>query len=228
MTEFVLAQLLMVNVVAINIFSTTFFSTKYSFGKFDRGILLWTFGVPCIGALIAAMLDQFGPAEIACFFDPINGRVASLVLITIPLTAIMGVNVLLYILTFIKIRIDIRAVRKSLGNMGSTTERHIKAGRKMSMFVVAFFIQWFSFGLIGVWFMIADDVADIPKVLKHVVGIFTNLGGVLNLIIYLAVFRKTRPNMAASMNSQNTHMVSYNNKNRPTRFVQRNEEFEFN
>ncbi|WAR15164.1 hypothetical protein MAR_005269 [Mya arenaria] len=210
MTEFVLAQILMVNVVAINVFTTMFFSTNYSFGRFDSGILLWSFGVPFIGGLIAAMRDQFGPIEIVCFFDAINGRVASLVLITIPTTAIMVVNLLLYILTFIKIRIDVKDIRQSLGNMASTAGRHIRAARNMSMFVVAFFVQWSSIVLSGVWLMFADDIADVPEVLKTIVGISTNLGGVLNMIVYLAVFKKSRKikhisNMATRMEPQVTH-----------------------
>ncbi|WAR16847.1 hypothetical protein MAR_031441, partial [Mya arenaria] len=60
-TEFVVAQNLMVNVVAINVFMTMFFNINISYGKFDSGILLWSFGVPFIGAVIAAMLKQFGP-----------------------------------------------------------------------------------------------------------------------------------------------------------------------
>ncbi|XP_052761846.1 uncharacterized protein LOC128204472 [Mya arenaria] len=198
MTEFVLAQILIVNVVAINVFTTMFFGKNFSFGKFDSGILLWSFGVPFIGALIAAILDKFGPVGIACFFDAINGRVAYLVLITIPITTIMVVNVLLYILTFIKIRIDVRAIRQHLGNMASTAGRHIRAARNMSMFVVAFFVQWSCLALSGVWIMFEDDTAEIPEGLKFILGIFTNLGGVLNLIVYLAVFRKTRsmPNIA--------------------------------
>ncbi|XP_052761844.1 uncharacterized protein LOC128204469 [Mya arenaria] len=230
MTEFVLAQILMVNVVAINVFTTMFFNTNFSFAKSDRGILLWSFGVPFIGALIAALLEQFGPMEIVCFFDAVNGRVANLVLITIPITTIMVVNVLLYILTFIKIRIDVRAIRQNLGNMASTAGRHIRAARNMSMFVVAFFVQWSSLVLTGVWFLLADDVADIPEVLKHIVGIFTNLGGVLNLIVYLAIFRKTRPmlNMATGMEPPKSHKVSDNNKEPANGSEQGNEEFEFN
>ncbi|XP_052761847.1 uncharacterized protein LOC128204473 [Mya arenaria] len=230
MTEFMLAQILMVNVVAINIFTTMFFGTNYSFGKFDSGILLWSFGVPFIGALIAAILDQFGPIEIACFFDAVNGKVASLVLITIPITAIMVVNVLLYILTFIKIRIDVRAMKQRLGNIASTAGSHIRAARNMSMFVVAFFVQWSSIALSGVWLMFADDITDIPEGLKIILGIFTNLGGVLNLIVYLAVFRKTRPmsNMATSMEPPNSHTVSDNNKKPANSSVQVNEKFQFN
>ncbi|WAR16443.1 hypothetical protein MAR_031037 [Mya arenaria] len=126
---------------SINVFTTMFFSTNYTFGKFDSGILLWSFGVPFIGALIAAILDKFGPVGIACFFEAINGRVAYLVLITIPITTILVVNVGLYILTFIKIRIYVRAIRQNIGNIASTVGSHIRAARNMSMFVVAFFVQ---------------------------------------------------------------------------------------
>ncbi|XP_052782899.1 uncharacterized protein LOC128219118 [Mya arenaria] len=119
-------QILIVNVVAINVFTMMFFNINISFGKFDGGLLLWAFGVPFIGSFIAAMFNQFGPMEVACFFDAINGKVAQLVLITIPITVIMAVNVLFYILTFIKIRTEVRAMKQSLGNMASTAEHKAK------------------------------------------------------------------------------------------------------
>ncbi|WAR16444.1 hypothetical protein MAR_031038 [Mya arenaria] len=61
--------------------------------------------------------------------------------------------------------------------------------------------------------MFEDDTTEIPEGLKFILEIFTNLGGVLNLIVYLAVFRKTRsmPNMATSMEPRKTHTVSDNN-----------------
>ncbi|WAR16440.1 hypothetical protein MAR_031034 [Mya arenaria] len=191
-TEFMVAQILMVNVVAINVFTTMFCNTNISFGKFDCGILLWSFGVPFIGASIAAILEQFGPMGIACLFDAVKGRVAAVLLNTIPVAAIMVFNVLLYILTFIKIRMDEWSMRQRLGNMGSRVDRHIRAARNMSMFVVAIFVQWSSLVLTGVWALFVDNVKDVPAVLNSLVVVFTNLGGVLNLIIYLVVYKKNR------------------------------------
>ncbi|WAR16845.1 hypothetical protein MAR_031439 [Mya arenaria] len=229
-TEFMLAQILMVNVVAINIFAMMFFNTKISFGKFDSGILVWSFGVPFIGALIAALLEQFGPMVLVCHFDAVNGKVGGLVLITIPLTTIMVVNVLLYILTFIKIRIEVIAARECLGKMTSTAHRHIRAARNMSMFVVSLFVQWSIIALVGTWVMFGDKSSRLPEILYFFIIVLTNIGGVLNLIVYLAIFKKTKltSKMATDMESRKTHSFSDNNKTPAYGSGQGNEEFEFN
>ncbi|WAR16846.1 hypothetical protein MAR_031440, partial [Mya arenaria] len=194
-TELMLAQIMIVNVVAINIFAMMFFNTKISFGKFDSGILLWSFGVPFIGALIAALLEQFGPMGII------------LVLITIPIAAIMLANVLLYILTFIKIRIEVIAARESLGKMTSTAYRHIRAARNMSMFVASLFVQWSFIVVVGIWNMFVDNSAEVPVFLNFFIMVLTNSGGVFNLIVYLAVFKEKKPmsKMATDMESRKTH-----------------------
>ncbi|XP_052783007.1 uncharacterized protein LOC128219235 [Mya arenaria] len=199
--------ILMVNVVAINVFAMMFFNINISFGKFDGGLLLWAFGVPFVGALIAAMLNQFGPMGVGCIFDAVNGQIANLVLTTIPMPTIMAINVLLYILTFIKIRTDVRAMKQSLGNMASTAGGHIRAARKMSMFLVAFFVQWFCFALFGAWSMFVDNPADIPEILNFIGVIFTNLGGVMNLIVYLLVFKKKRPRAKTDMTTNKAPRV---------------------
>ncbi|XP_052762003.1 uncharacterized protein LOC128204641 [Mya arenaria] len=229
-TEFMLGQILMVNVVAINIFALMFFNTKISFGKFDRGILLWSFGVPFIGALIAALLEQFGPMGIICHFDAVNGQVGGLVLITIPLTTIMLANVLLYILTFIKIRIEVIATREILGKMTSTAYRHIRAARNMSMFVASLFVQWSFIAVVGIWNMFVDNSAEVPVILNLFIMVLTKSGGVFNLIVYLAVFKKEKPmsKIATRMETQKTHSVSDNNKAPANGSGQGNEEFEFN
>ncbi|XP_052762000.1 uncharacterized protein LOC128204638 [Mya arenaria] len=229
-TELMLAQIMIVNVVAINIFAMMFFNTKISFGKFDSGILLWSFGVPFIGALIAALLEQFGPMGIICCFDAVNGQVGSLVLITIPIAAIMLANVLLYILTFIKIRIEVIAARESLGKMTSTAYRHIRAARNMSMFVASLFVQWSFIVVVGIWNMFVDNSAEVPVFLNFFIMVLTNSGGVFNLIVYLAVFKEKKPmsKMATDMESRKTHSVGDSNRSPAYGSGQGTEEFEFN
>lgn len=57
---FVTAQNLMVNVVAVNAFMLMYFQKKLEFGRYDWMLLAWTFGVPFIGAVVAAIMGQFG------------------------------------------------------------------------------------------------------------------------------------------------------------------------
>jgi len=61
LTVFSSAQILMVNIVAINAFMLIYFEKKLNFGRYDWKLLLWTFGVPFLGATIAGIADQLGP-----------------------------------------------------------------------------------------------------------------------------------------------------------------------
>ena len=59
--EFKAGQMLMVNVVAINAFVLIYFRKNINFGKWDRRLLLWTFGIPFVGAVIALCFGKMGP-----------------------------------------------------------------------------------------------------------------------------------------------------------------------
>lgn len=58
---FITAQNLMVNIVAVNAFMLIFFNKNLEFGRYDWKLLLWTFGVPFLGATIAGCAGQLGP-----------------------------------------------------------------------------------------------------------------------------------------------------------------------
>lgn len=58
---FITAQNLMVNIVALNAFMLMYFDKNLNFGRRDWILLLWTFGVPFIGATIVGILGQLGP-----------------------------------------------------------------------------------------------------------------------------------------------------------------------
>ena len=60
LAEFVTAQNLMVNIVAVNAFSLMYFQNNLNFGRYDWRLLAWTFGIPCVGSIIAEVYDQFG------------------------------------------------------------------------------------------------------------------------------------------------------------------------
>lgn len=58
---FITAQFLMVNIVAIHAFMLIFFDKNLNFGRFDWKLLLWIFGAPFVGAVIAGCAGQLGP-----------------------------------------------------------------------------------------------------------------------------------------------------------------------
>lgn len=55
------SQNLMVNVVAINAFMLMYNDRKMDFGQCDWKLLLWTFGVPLVGAVLSLIHGQLGP-----------------------------------------------------------------------------------------------------------------------------------------------------------------------
>lgn len=60
LAEFITSQNLMVNVVCVNAFTLVYFRKNLNFGRYDYRILLWTFGLPFIGAIIAVSLKTMG------------------------------------------------------------------------------------------------------------------------------------------------------------------------
>ena len=108
-------------------------------------------------------------------------------LISIPLLVILAMNSTLYILSWWKIRSELKIINSTLGkDRQGHDKRSITAAKNMSLFVAAFFIQWFVAALFGVWSMIGNT----PAVVSHITTTFTNLGGVLNLGVYFIVNRR--------------------------------------
>ncbi|XP_062593361.1 uncharacterized protein LOC134254836 [Saccostrea cucullata] len=185
--EFVTAQILMVNIVAVNAFMLINLNKQLKFGKRDWRLLLWIFGFPFLLSSIALAAKQFGPSGAFCFFDGVNGQLAQFLLASLPLAIILLVNATLYVLTWIKLRSVEHSLKESLGKQASATRMKHSAVRAMSLFVLAFIIQWWSLALFGIWVFI--NPVSVPPVLFHTVTIFSNTGGILNLGVYILIRR---------------------------------------
>lgn len=181
---FVTAQNLMVNVVAINAFILIYFNKQIPFGKKDYRLLLWTFGTPFVTAALAGILGQLGPNGTFCYFDGVKGTIANLFFTTVPLVLIVVVNSILYILTWLRIRKETK--RLHLGDSSQLISANFTAARNMSLFVLAFFIQWWAMSMFGIW----AYVAPVPQVVYHLVTTFSNIGGILNLIVYVIIRKR--------------------------------------
>ncbi|KAH3808226.1 uncharacterized protein LOC127835162 [Dreissena polymorpha] len=185
---FVAAEILMVNVVAINVFMLLYCKRKLYFGKRDWKLLAWIFFLPVVGSSIAAAFDQFGPTGATCFMDSVKGTLATICFTTVPLTIVLVMNMVLYILSWKRIHDQCREVSLTLGTMSAAMQGSHRAARAMSMFVTAFFIQWWAVAFYGVWGLASRQI---PQALFHVLTIFTNLGGILNLIVFAVITRST-------------------------------------
>ncbi|KAH3790100.1 hypothetical protein DPMN_168295 [Dreissena polymorpha] len=110
---------------------------------------------------------------------------------TIPIIIITAVNIILYILAWKRIRDEARETKQVLGNDNShiaIMKRSHRAARNMSMFVVAFFAQWSGVAVHAVCGLVTPHI---HMVLYFLIVFFANIGGLLNLIVFL-IIRKSR------------------------------------
>ena len=105
---------------------------------------------------------------------------------TVPLLVILAMNSLLYLLTWLRINSEVRKIKCNMGQDPPSRKAARRAAKFMSLFVAAFFIQWWSTGLYGAW----ELFEKAPDVLLHTCTIFPNIGGALNLGVYVMINKK--------------------------------------
>ena len=107
-------------------------------------------------------------------------------------------NSVLYTVTWVKINREMKWIRGHLGENLTTSNRRaaVSAARRMSLFVVAFFVQWCCTSTYSAWGIFGTP----PVVLFHMVTVFANTGGILNLMVYIVVHRKEWGRKAAAIN----------------------------
>lgn len=130
--------------------------------------------------------QQIWKCIFSCYFDGVKGKVANICFTTIPLLLIVISNTILYILTWKRIRDETEAFEKTLHGMSASMRASHRAARAMSLFVAAFFIQWWAMAGYGVWALVDENV---PQPVFHLVTTFSNIGGCLNLGVYLKIHR---------------------------------------
>ena len=112
---------------------------------------------------------------------------------------------MLYLLTWKRIKDQVSGISQLLKN-SKVTDKSRRAARNMSLFVLAFFIQWWACAVFSVWLMI--DI-NVPLIFININTTFTNLGGCLNLAIYLIMRHRDKCNE----NETNETAVVTTNKN---------------
>lgn len=189
LAEFITAQNLMVNVVAINAFMLMYFNKNLEFGRWDWKLLTWTFGAPFLGATIAGILGHLGTNGSFCYFDAIKGKYTNIFFTTVPLLLVLLSNIVLYVLTWKRIHEQVEAIKVSMGPMPPAMRASHRAARAMSLFVVAFFVQWWAMAMYGIWALVDED--NVPQAVFHFVTTFSNIGGILNLIVFILIHRRS-------------------------------------
>lgn len=188
LAEFITAQNLMVNIVAINVFVLIYYRYEINFGKCDYKLLVYIFGAPALGGIIAGIAGQLGPNGSFCYFDGIKGKWTNIFFTTVPLLLVLVINIVLYILSWYRIYKETKELKDSLGKACRALRASHKAAKTMSLFVTAFFVQWWAMALYGIWQLI-DEV---PFLLFNFVTTFSNVGGILNGIVFVIIMRRKR------------------------------------
>ncbi|XP_021341382.1 uncharacterized protein LOC110442214 [Mizuhopecten yessoensis] len=205
--EFVFAQTLMVNAVAINVFVLIYFGKNIDFGKRDWRLLLWTFGTPFLIAMVLLLTGQLGPSGAYCFLDGVTARISNIVLTTGSMCLILTTNTVLYALTWCRITSEAKRLESTLGGASASVKASHRAARNMFLFLTAFFVQWWALAVNGIWFLFAVP----PVVLFQIVTTFSNIGGVLNLLVYLVIRHRRRTLAPAETSKAATKSTNVNN-----------------
>lgn len=134
----------------------------------------------------ASLLGYYGPTGSYCHFDAAKGAVANIFFTTVPMTAVLVTNVVLYVLTWWKIHTESKRIKTMLGNEAQTLRASHRAAKLMSLFVTAYFVQWWAISIAIVWY----KFAVIPKEFYTITVIFSNIGGVINGFVYIIIERR--------------------------------------
>ena len=147
----------------------------------------------------------------SCFFDGVKGNVGNICFTTAPLIIILLLNIVLYTLTWSKINRTTKQLSSVLGQNLRSKKTTLGTARSLSLFVAAFMVQWSIAGVYGAWGLFAE----VPVFIFHTVTIFSNIGGLLNFIVYIILHWKHRYGMRRN-SSTIRHQTIQGQRMRPT------------
>ena len=139
-----------------------------------------------ISSVIKKRFDSIYLFIFSCYFDGVKGTVATICFTTVPLFLVLIMNIVLYALTWKKIHTETKRIRRTLGSKPTSVKAEHRAAKAMSLFVAAFFIQWWALSIYGIWAL----VGHVPEEYFYLLITFDNFGGVLNLCVYVIIRRK--------------------------------------
>ena len=135
----------------------------------------------------------------SCYFDGVKGEVANLLFTTVPLTLILTINVVLYFMTWRRIKQEEPKFKGLNGREARVVRASHRAARTMSLFVTAFMIQWWAMSAYGI-VQVSSNI-EVPIELFQFVTTFSNVGGILNGIVYYVIRRRSKERHSESGNS---------------------------
>lgn len=105
---------------------------------------------------------------------------------TVPLLTVLVLNSVFYVLTWWRIYQEGKRLRDTIGENAAAIKASHKAAKNMSLFVTAFFVQWWALTVYGAWQL----ASEVPQILFQAVTTFSNLGGVLNGIVFIIIKKR--------------------------------------
>jgi len=174
-----------------------FFHRKYSFSNINP--------INHEGLLINHLYNYI--SFYSCFFDGVNGAVANVIICSVFLSLILCVNVTLYLLTWYRIRKEEFSFKRDENN--EVLKSSHRAARSMFLFVAAFMIQWWAMAMYGIWQV---TVKSVPLFLFQLGTIFSNIGGILNAVVYFLIRRQRNIDHARDEHYKPPNVLSPNFK----------------
>lgn len=115
-------------------------------------------------------------------------------------------NTLLYGAILFYVRKNSRRIQDVIGDQAQTAKGYTKAAKTMSMFVLAFLMQWSFVCIYSVWQLLGTPHVAV----FFLVVIFTNLGGFFNFVLYRAIQRNDKivPRMSTHRNETNLQVAA--------------------
>ena len=135
----------------------------------------------------------------SCYFDGVKGEIANLFFTTVPLTIVLVINIILYFLTWRRIKEEEPKFKGINGREARVVRASHRAARTMSLFVTAFIIQWWAMCVYGI--VQVSSTITVPIELFQFVTTFSNIGGILNGIVYYVIRRRSKERTSESGNS---------------------------
>ena len=86
---------------------------------------------------------------------------------------------------------EIKIIRNNLGQCQGNRRTSSRVDKSMSLFVAAFFVQWWAAGLYGAWGL---------EFVTHASVTFTNIDGALNLGVFIVNHRRSKRNSSVRNN----------------------------
>lgn len=81
----------------------------------------------------------------------------------------------------------------SIGEKANSTRKATQVAKNMSLFVLVFIIQWWAIAVYGAWQLVVESV---PLAMLVFLTTFSNIGGVLNGIVFLIMRRNKNRQLA--------------------------------